>query len=146
MLEPPAYSVALDDPEIRRIVDAFDAWWATSPDAEAEFLQGWSQHFGLSLRVPDRLPPAMGHAVRLLRECRRPWCAELPVRSLARSAVPMLIISGAHSSALDYLSATLAAQLGAPHLRLAGAGHAIPTLGGPLNAVLEEFWTTGRAG
>ena len=140
LLEPPAYSIALHNSDVEQSVRAFDTWWSTAPLDDAQFLREWAEHFGIAMSVPDDLPPGLAAGVALLRNCRRPWTAQLPVQALATAAVPVVVVSGGHSQLLDDVCESLANQLLARHVRLPGAGHAIPSVGEPLNALLREFW------
>ena len=65
--------------------------------------------------------------------------AESPLDELAAAPFRKLVVSGAHSAALDAVCDVLEARLGAERAVVSGAGHSIPRLGEPFNRVLVEF-------
>jgi hypothetical protein len=80
---------------------------------------------------------------RTLMVERPPWEAEPPLDELAAAPWPKLVVSGAHSDAFEAVCDVLELRLGAERAVLPGAGHSIPRLGEPFNALLESF--VGRA-
>jgi hypothetical protein len=70
---------------------------------------------------------------------RGPWEAEPPLDELAAAPWPKLVVSGAHSEAFDAVCDVLEERLGAERAILPGAGHSVPRLGEPFNALLEAF-------
>jgi pimeloyl-ACP methyl ester carboxylesterase len=65
--------------------------------------------------------------------------AVVPFDELAAAPFPKLVVSGAHNAAFDAVCDVLEERLGAQRAVLPGAGHPIPRLGEPLNALLEVF-------
>jgi hypothetical protein len=63
----------------------------------------------------------------------------IPLDTVARAAFAKLVVSGAHSAALDAVCDVLEERLGAQRAVLPGAGHSIPRLGEPLNELIAAF-------
>jgi pimeloyl-ACP methyl ester carboxylesterase len=90
--------------------------------------------------IPDPLPPATEHLVRLLMAERPPWEASFP-GELAMWSTPTLVITGGWDPVLEHAAEALADAFGARSERavLPGGGHVVQRLGAPFNDVLERF-------
>lgn len=73
---------------------------------------------------------------------RSPHEAVIPFDALAATVFPMLVVSGGHSAAFDAVCDVLQEHLGAHRAALPGAGHSVPRLGEPFNALVESFVST----
>jgi pimeloyl-ACP methyl ester carboxylesterase len=124
VIEPPATRVALGNPAADRFAADGAAWWAEGPvdDPEA-FLRGFLRTVGSSFDPPSPLPPELEQGARTLIVERGPWEAEIPLASLAATALPTLVVSGAHHAAFDAICDALAERLHAERLVLPGYGH-----------------------
>jgi pimeloyl-ACP methyl ester carboxylesterase len=141
LVEPMAYSVALDQERVRRSVEEVGAYFDHQPADARVFLEGFFRLMGVEAKPPDPLPPALERTTRLLMRCRYPWTARLPLDDLAQAEFRSLVISGGHSPVFETVCDVLAARLGAEREVLSGAGHSVPRLGAPFNARLERFLT-----
>ena len=65
--------------------------------------------------------------------------ALVPLDELAAAPFPKLVVSGGHNAAFDAVCDVLEQRLSAQRAVLPGAGHSIPRLGEPFNALLEAF-------
>lgn len=147
LVEPMAYSVALHLEHVRRSVDEAAAYFTEHSSGAREFLGGFFQLMGIRAKLPDPLPRALDTATGLLRRCRYPWTADVPLENLARASFPRLIVSGGHSPVFESICDALCARLGAERAVIRGAGHAVPRTGAPFNETLEHFLratTSGR--
>ncbi len=68
-----------------------------------------------------------------------PHEAVIPLAELAAAPFPKLVVSGGHNAAFDAVCDVLEQRLSAQRAVLPGAGHTVPRLGGPFNALLEAF-------
>ena len=109
LVEPSAYSVALDQEHVRRSVDQVAAYFADNPACAREFLEGFFQLMGIQGKLPDPLPPALDTSTRLLMRCRLPWTAQFPLVDLAKAEFRSLVISGGHSPVFESICDRLAA-------------------------------------
>jgi pimeloyl-ACP methyl ester carboxylesterase len=134
-----AYSVALDQEDVRRSVEQVGAYFTGNPSGTREFLEGFFQLMGLQAKLPDPLPPALDRTTRLLMRCRFPWTAEFALDDLARAPFRSLVISGGHSPVFESICDVLADRLGAERAVIPGAGHSVPRIGAPFNDRLESF-------
>jgi pimeloyl-ACP methyl ester carboxylesterase len=142
LVEPMAYAVALHHEHVRRSMDQAAEHFADRSSGAREFLAGFFRLMGLRSNLPDPLPPALATATRLLRRCRYPWTAEIPVEDIAKAPFRCLVVSGGHSPVFESICDALCTRLGAERAIIPGAGHAIPRTGAPFNDVLERFLRT----
>ena len=140
LIEPPATSAALSDPDVEAYAAAMAALHAAPPADPAQYLR---RFFGLvdpTLPLPADLPPEMlGLADTLLHHYRRPDEAAIPIDALMAATFPKLFISGGHNPAYEAICDALALQIGGDRKVIPGAGHAPHRLGAYLNDVLEAF-------
>ena len=138
VIEPPAFGVALGDPDVVAFVGELEACWRDGPAEPRAFLAGFLAVVGSSLELPDPLPPWLAQGARALQVERYPWEAEPPLAALAAEPYPKLVVSGAHNRAFDAVCGVLEQELGAERAVVAGAGHSVPRAPG-FNEVLERF-------
>lgn len=138
LVEVPLYSLAGDDPEVRRmreLSDAFVAGRGGDPNAEidATFLEmaGVRRGGGLDVEELDRL-------MRLARGLRPPIEAEPNVEAIKAAGMPVMVVSGGHDPRIERLCDLVSDSLAARRERRPGAGHAVPRAPG-FNELLEDF-------
>jgi pimeloyl-ACP methyl ester carboxylesterase len=136
VVEPPAFDVARGHPAVEEFLAQFDAGAPTEPRAYLEF---FLPLVGSSLNLRDPLPPAIEAGARAAIAERSPHEASIPLDELAAAPFPKLVVSGGHNAAFDAVCDVLEQRLGAQRAVLPGAGHSIPRLGEPFNALLESF-------
>jgi len=139
VIEPPATRVALDVPAVSEFADG-GAWlWANGPKDDPEaFLRMFLEAVGSAYDPPSPLPPELEQGARLLMNERGPWEAEIPLRALAETPFPKLVVSGAHHPAFDAICDRLERELSAERLVLPGFGHTVQRHPG-FNAALADF-------
>jgi pimeloyl-ACP methyl ester carboxylesterase len=154
LIEPSPLRAAEDHPVVAaalaRIRAAFGAVPAQmSPE---EYLAASTEPYGLPVPEPT---PDMLRATRTAMRERPCWdAADVPLPALAAAPYPKLVLNGtwetAHpdyrafnGEALAACGATVAARIGARHLRVEGSDHN-PHLDrpAPVNALLAEVWAT----
>ena len=135
VIEPPAFGVAADHPAVLAFVEAVTA----APKDPRAYLEYFLPLVGSSMRVPEVLPPQLEASARATVAERWPSEAQIPLDELAATTYPKLVVSGAHSAAFDAVADVIERRLGSMRVVLPGAGHTIPRLGEPLNALIEEF-------
>jgi pimeloyl-ACP methyl ester carboxylesterase len=146
LVEPVAYSAALDHPAVQSsVIELIDYYYVSGPEQPRPFLEGFLPFVGLAPRLPDPLPPAMEHATRLLMNTRPPFAARLPLDELARAGIRTLVISGGHLEALEVICDRLEQRLGAERAVIRGAQHAVPGVAKAFNERLEGFLSAGGA-
>jgi len=142
LLEPAAFTVAPDRPELRVLVDSVrERWDSDLPDEEwvVQFLKAVGSD-------PDEFPPdflaAAVSLVPVLRRGRPFLSADLPLAELAAASFPKLVVSGGHSAGFDAMCDELAERIGAARATIEGAGHEIQFTGKPINDALRALWRT----
>ena len=141
VVEPPAFGVARGRPAVEEFLTHFEA---DVPDDPRGYLEFFLPLVASSLALPEVLPPELEAGARAAMAERPPHEAELPLDELAAAPFPKLVVSGGHSGAFDAVCDVLERRLGAQRAVLPGAGHSVPRLGEPFNALVEAF--VARAG
>jgi pimeloyl-ACP methyl ester carboxylesterase len=132
--EPPAFGVARGDPTVEDFLSRFPQ----APREPRAYLDFFLPLVGSNMPLPDPLPPELeAGALAALAE-RPPHEAEIPLRELAATPFPKLVVSGGHSAAFDAVCDVLERELNAERAVIPGAGHSIPRAPG-YNATLVRF-------
>src|SRR4051794_41535 len=139
LVEPVAYSVAIQQPAVQRAVVDLIEHFGNGPEEPREFLAGFLTQMGIDMRLPEELPPSIERPTRLLMNSNAPFTARLRVDALARAEIPTLVVSGGHSEVFEAICDSLAEHLGAERATIPGATHAVPSVGEPFNERLEAF-------
>ena len=146
VIEPPATSVALEDPAVADFASAGIAFWARTPKDDPEaFLRGFLRMVGSTFDPPSPLPPELEQGARMLVVQRGPWEARIPIGTLAAARFPKLVVSGGHSPAFDAICDALERRLGAERAVLPGYGHSVARHP-DFNAVLADFVERASSG
>jgi pimeloyl-ACP methyl ester carboxylesterase len=132
--EPPAFGLARGDEAVEEFLAAMDR----APREPRAYLQHFLPLVGVSLDVPARLSPSFEAATRAAMVERPPHEAEIPLERLRALPFPKLVVSGAHSAALDAVADVLEAELPARRAVLPGAGHNVQRAPG-YNETLAAF-------
>lgn len=139
LLEPPAYGLARGEPVVEAQVEALDALFREGPREPEAFLRAFGELIGERVSPVSPLPPEIEHGARLLMGERGPWEAVPDLGILHEHAVPVLVVSGGHNAAMEFVCDRIAERAGAQRLVLEGAGHNIPRVGRRLNEALGAF-------
>jgi pimeloyl-ACP methyl ester carboxylesterase len=146
VIEPPALWLARGNPDVDRLAqEIFTLFWS-GPSEPLRFVEQFLPLFGTKLPLPKTLPPPLEQGARALMVERPPWDARIQLDDIAAAPFPKLVISGAHSPALDAVCDVLEAELEADRAVIPGAGHNIPLVGGPFNEALAAFIERAEAG
>jgi pimeloyl-ACP methyl ester carboxylesterase len=143
LIETPLYLAAPDDPAVREIAQAGDAFLSGEADelTEREFLA----NAGIDPEASSgRTAELIREAIDAARGGRSPSEARPDLDALAKSGIPVMVVSGGHHKGIEVLCDALAERLGARREIVSGAGHAVPRAPG-FNDVLEDF-LRGSAG
>jgi len=138
VVEPPAFRVARGNGAADEFVAGGVELWERGSRDPAVFLRAFLTSVGSSI-PPGEFSDALLQGARTLMVERGPWEADPPLHELAAAPWPKLVVSGAHSKAFDAVCDVLEERLGAERAVLPGAGHSVPRLGEPFNALLESF-------
>ena len=145
VIEPPAFGVASNDPEVRSFDAGVREYWQHGPRDPDAFLRGFLELAGSAASLPSPLPPPLLQNAKLLMVERGPWEAVIPLDELRRAPFPKLIVSGAHSPAFDAVCDALVRGLGAERAVIPGARHSVQRTGAPFNERLEAFLLAAEA-
>jgi pimeloyl-ACP methyl ester carboxylesterase len=143
LVEPPLYSLAPDDPEIRELIRLGDAFLAGG-----QALDDPDRHAFLELAGMGD-PESREHAIelesaqRLALGGRLPGEANPDVDAIVNTGIPTLVMSGGHHPALEKLCDAIGQRIGGRRVTLPGVGHAVPRAPG-FNERLEEFLSTAQ--
>jgi pimeloyl-ACP methyl ester carboxylesterase len=142
VLEPPAFGVARGHPAVEEFLEHFVDGVPQEPRAYLEFFLPLA---GSDLRLADPLPEWLEAGGRAAIAERSPDQAVVPFDEIAAAPFPKLVVSGGHSAAFDAVCDVLEERLRGQRAVLPGAGHSIPRVGEPLNALLGAFATRSSA-
>ena len=138
VIEPPATSVALDDPAVAAFAAGGEELYANRTDEPEVFLRRFLTAVGSSFVPPSPLPPDLEQGARALQVERGPWEAKIPLEDLAAAPFPKLVVSGGHHPAFDCVCDVLERELHAERVVLTGNGHTVQRHP-DFNATLVEF-------
>ncbi len=139
VIEPPAFAIAADHPDVRRVSDAMKQHWrAADPTQPHAFVTGFIAAAEMEMALPNPLPPTLASAVRNL-VTERPWKVDVPIGAVADAAFPKLVVTGGWSGAFDAICGRLADLLATDLHVLTGAGHGVQKVGAPFNSLLMRL-------
>ena len=139
VVEPPATRVAAGNPAVDDSAAGGAALYASArTSAPGVFLPQFLDAVGSGFDLPSPLTPELEQGARALAVERGPWEAEIPLATLADTAFPKLIVSGAHHDAFDAICDVLERDLYAERVVLPGFGHVVQRHP-DFNAVLTDF-------
>ena len=143
LIEVPLYLAAPDDPAVKEIARAGDAFLSGEADelTEREFLTNAGIDPDASTGQTGQL---IREAIEAARGGRSPSEARPDLGALAEAGIPVMVVSGDHHRGIEALCDALAERLRARREVVPGAGHAVPRAPG-FNDVLEDF-LRGSAG
>ena len=146
VIEPPAFGLVADDPDVASYMDTFRTVWAQSELSDREFLRQFMLAMDMQPEwITDELLDEAEPTVPTLRACRPVWEATVPVDVLNAVLFPTLVVSGGHRAEFDAVCGALVEFMGARSVVLPGAGHMVQMLGEPFNDVVLEFWQAAGA-
>lgn len=144
VIEPPAFALAADLPEVRRVSDAMRRHWRTADPADLHaFVSGFVEALEVGIPIPDPLPAPMAATVRNL-VTERPWKVDVPIGAIDDASFPKLVVVGGWSKAFDAIGRRLADLLETDLHVLTGAGHAVQKVGQPFNDLLVRHVENSR--
>ena len=123
VIEPPAFGLATDDPQVAAFTDRSKAYWSDGPSDPREFLAGFYALAGRHVDLPDPLPPELEQGAQALIVQRGPWEARPPLSRLAACPYPKLVISGGWSPIFETVCDVIEERLHAERKVYPGAGH-----------------------
>jgi pimeloyl-ACP methyl ester carboxylesterase len=139
LVEPAAFALAPDDPDVRAFEDGLRSSLAGVTDPVAYF-RTFANGMGAPDEVlPTELPPAFEDRVRTFMLERWPGEAEIDLDAISRTPLPVLVVSGDWHPAFDAVCDVIEERLGAERVVLSGAGHTVQEVGRPFNDALASF-------
>jgi pimeloyl-ACP methyl ester carboxylesterase len=138
LIEPPAFGLASDDPEVAAYADRQKAFWAAGPQEPRAFLAGFYELAGRPVDLPDVLPADLLQGAQALIVQRGPWEAQPSLLNLRRSGLRALVVSGGWSPVFETVCDVVAEQLEAERCVYDGAGHNVQNAPG-FNVGLSTF-------
>lgn len=147
VIEPPAFSLLPEDPDVARLVTSLQGIFASGGDP-ADVYADFVAAFGFPR--PTRVPSHLTTAVRASSRERGPWEAVLPLRELREATYPRLVVTGAWPArpgrvrllggvVFNRVADALAVAIGAERLTIEGAEHLPHQFDGTVNDRLLSF-------
>jgi pimeloyl-ACP methyl ester carboxylesterase len=138
LIEPPAFGLASDDPQVAAYAERQKAYWATGPREPRAFLAGFYELAERRVDLPDVLPPDLSQGAHALIVQRGPWEAQPSFSKITRGDLRALVVSGGWSPVFESVCDIVAERLGATRGVYQGAGHNVQNADG-FNAGLLRF-------
>ncbi len=139
VIEPPAFPLALDLPEVADVAHALKQHWTqANPTQLPEFATGFLAALKYSMALPTPLPRELEISIRNLTT-ERPWRCDVPVGAIADASYPKSVVCGDWSAAFGGIAARLARLIGADFRVIAGATHAVQFKNPEFNDYLTKF-------
>jgi pimeloyl-ACP methyl ester carboxylesterase len=139
LIEPPATRVARGNPIVDRWAEETEALFSDPGDDLRAVLERFFQVAGVNLPVPDPLPEPLERGTRALIGARPPTEAQLPLRELAASAFPCLVVYGGHHEGYEAVCDVIATETNAERAVITGADHLVQDTGNAFNERLEAL-------
>jgi pimeloyl-ACP methyl ester carboxylesterase len=137
VIEPPAFGLARDDPEVAVFIDRQKALWSDRPSDPRAFLSGFYALAERHVELPDPLPLELEQGAKALMAQRGPWEAQPPLSALAACSYPKLVVSGGWSRVFEKVCDVVEKRLAAERKVLPGAGHNVQAAPGFNEALLR---------
>jgi pimeloyl-ACP methyl ester carboxylesterase len=138
LIEPPAFGLASDDPQVATYADRQKAYWDAGPREPRAFLAGFYELAGRRPDLPEVLPADLLQGVQALIVQRGPWEAQPSLSKLRERGLRALVVSGGWSPVFETVCDVVAERLGAERSVYDGAGHNVQHAPG-FNAGLLAF-------
>jgi pimeloyl-ACP methyl ester carboxylesterase len=143
LIEPPAFGLAADQPDVaalrERLIPVFAPDSGLTPE---QFSAAFARALGHELQEATEVSPARREQTRNIMREPGPWTAPIDLATIAAARLPALVVSGAWHPGFEAVCDAIAAAVSAERLVLPGAGHSPHRLdeGRPLNAALAALW------
>lgn len=139
LIEPPAFPLALDVPEVANVAEAMKRHWAHADLSQLpEFATGFLAALKYSMPLPSPLPRELEISIRNLTT-ERPWRCDVPIGAIADSRYPKSVVCGDWSAAFAGIAKRLAGLAGAELRIVPGATHAVQFKNPEFNDYLTQF-------
>jgi pimeloyl-ACP methyl ester carboxylesterase len=138
LIEPPLFYLVPDDADVAHLEQIGSAVLTHGLDTDAETLREFLRLAGAPDVHEGPLPHEVASGVRRAHGGRLPGEARPALDALRDAAVPVLVASGGHASALERICDALAAELRAVRSISPGAGHFVAAAPGFADR-LESF-------
>ena len=155
MIEPAAYALAPEHPDVRAVVERLGAVYARIPAITPEEFR--TRVFAALGLAADSSPLSPRQRKNVAATMAEPpiWTAAVPLDELEDAPFPTLIVSGGWGGpsnsardvagrAFDAICDLVERRLSAERAVIRGAGHAVQYLGKPFNERLGAFLATAR--
>ena len=142
LIEPPAFGIASEDPDVADFVRRAKDLWASGETNPAKFLHGFYELVA-GRGVPpfaEPMEPDLEQGARALMVERGPWEAVPPFAAIRAAGYPVLAVSGGWNRVFDCVLDVIAAELSAERATAAGEGHGAQDAPA-FNAILRDFLT-----
>jgi pimeloyl-ACP methyl ester carboxylesterase len=140
LIEPPAFGLAPEDPDVAAVLEANRQLVAHPPEDLSERLRQFWALVGIDGTVPDPLPQALARGAEEMMNVRGPDEAEIDAEALGSAKFSILVLTSGRLPVFEKIAAGFVVRAGARHTIVPGTDHAVQDAGGPVNDLLEQFW------
>jgi len=145
LIEPPAFWLAPDDPDVAAMAEANHALLTQPPANLWEVLDRFFAMVGMTPLPPflDRsgpVPPPLVQAARTVLELRGPWEGTVAMSELSAGGYPVQVLTSGRTAGFEGIARALVDGLDAVHHVVPGTDHTVQLAGKAVNPLLEQFW------
>ena len=130
VIEPPAFGLATDDPQVAAYAERQKEYWATGPRDPRAFLAGFYELAGRRVDLPNVLPADLLQGAHALIVQRGPWEAQPSFSKILQPELRTLVVSGGWSPVFETVCDVVAERLGGVRSVYRGAGHNVQNADG----------------
>jgi pimeloyl-ACP methyl ester carboxylesterase len=140
LIEPPAFGVALNHPDVQAQVERLSVLYPSSRYTPEQYRTTFLRALGGNPQDSPVFTASERQAAIAAMNEAPPWEAPLDLGAIAAARIPTLIVTGDWNPALDAVADSLRCSLNAEHAVIPGARHAVQMTGEPFNRRLLAFW------
>ena len=141
LIEPPAYTLAPDDPAVVEMRQRNRELFEHPPGDHADLIRAFFSLVGINVPVELLPPEALAALARDLTDIRSPDDIELNMAAVAVGGYPLLVLTSGRTPGFEGVAEALVTGAGATHEVVAGTDHTVQNGGHPVNVLLEELWS-----
>lgn len=142
LVEPPAYQVAPDDPDVAATRDRVASGLSATFEDAADYWRTFMMATFLEPPLPPDAVPGDRHEAS--RREQAPWDVELDLDAIADASIPTLVICGDWDPGFTAVCRHLASRLDGRLVEYPGANHFFMEQGPQLSAEVTAFWSANN--
>ena len=141
LIEPPAYWLAIDDPDVAEMSRRNQELFEAPTNDPGETVRSFFKLVGIGLELPDPVPEPFLSLAGDFADMRGPWEGNVDADALTAGGYPIQVLTSGRTAGFEAIAQAIVRQTGAVHIVVPDTDHAVQFAGVPVNTLLEQFWT-----